>query len=881
MKISILQGLSKIFLILTIMVFALIIEKAYPSSPSYPNSLDESSKESLVAQLFKLPISFESNLGQTDDKVKYLHRGKAQILFFTPDEIVMAFNNADQDKPNSVLRMLFSGASLDPTLIGMEEQSNKSHYFIGNNPEKWHTDIPNFAKLFYHDVYPGIDVIFYGNQQQLEFDICVSPGAHPEQIRLQIDGSKEISLDSDGNLCILTDADTVQLQKPFIYQIDKEAKIPIEGNFTLLSSNEIGFCVASYDPSKLLVIDPILDYSTYLGGLIQTIGVGIAVDSAGSAYVTGFTQSTNFPTMNPFQPTLHGIQDAFVTKFTPSGTALVYSTYLGGSSQDMASCIAVDSSGSAYVAGTTFSTNFPLMNAFQPTLQGGQDAFVTKFNSAGSALVYSTYLGGNSVDDAFGIAVDSSGSAYVVGDTFSTNFPVVNAFQPIAPASRNAFVTKFNPAGTALVYSTYLGGSATDQANGVAVDSAGSAYVTGLTLSTNFPTLNPFQPTLHGTQDAFITKFSPSGTTLVYSTYLGGTGAERGLGIAVDSTGSAYVAGQTSSTNFPIVNAFQSTLLGTTAAFVTKFSPSGTSLIYSTYLGGSSSNLATGVALDSSNNAYVTGQTTSTNFPTLNAIQPTFGGVSDAFVTKFNASGNTVAYSTFLGGSAFDLGNAIAVDSNGNAYVTGQTSSTNFPTQNAFQPTRGGSTSAFVTKIGTTPPVVTGIVPNFGPDTGGTTVIITGAGFTGTTSVHFGSVSAIFVVNSDTQITAISPPGNGVVDVIVTNPGGTSPRSPADLFTYIPLSPLNFIGFQVANIFATQTEYVNILKWNAPTNGTTPIFYQIYRDAQLTDLIATIPANAKLIFEDHNRKKGKQYTYFLVSVDVFGHHSLPVSLIVK
>ena len=390
-----------------------------------------------------------------------------------------------------------------------------------------------------------------------------------------------------------------------------------------------------------------LEYSTYLGGSGVDQGYGIAVDSAGNAYVTGSTESTNFPTANAFQNTFGGGGDAFVTKLNAAGSALVYSTYLGGSDGDFGAGIAVDSAGNAYVTGVTDSTDFPTANALQNTNSGGiADVFVTKLNAAGSALAYSTYLGGSDFDSEPNIAVDSAGNVYVTGHTESTNFPTANAFQSTSGGGGgDAFVTKLNAAGSALVYSTYLGGSEAEFGGGIAADSAGNAYVTGTTDSDNFPTANALQPTSGGGTgladgDAFVTKLNAAGSALVYSTYLGGSDFDYGGGIAVDSAGNAYVTGVTDSDNFPTANAFQSCTYGSNQdVFVTKLNAAGSALVYSTYLGGSLFEDSGDIAVDSAGNAYVTGSTYSTNFPTANALQSTSGGDRDVFVAEAQHGG--------------------------------------------------------------------------------------------------------------------------------------------------------------------------------------------------------------------------------------------------
>jgi hypothetical protein len=378
-----------------------------------------------------------------------------------------------------------------------------------------------------------------------------------------------------------------------------------------------------------------LIYSTYLGGRGGDDGYGIAVDANGNAYVAGYTGSANFPTMNPFQASLGGTEDAFVTKLNAAGNALVYSTYLGGSDQDAGLGIAVDAAGNAYVTGFTNSTDFPTKNPFQPSLGGNYDAFVTKLNTAGNAVVYSTYLGGSGVDGGEGIAADANGNAYITGSTTSTDFPTKNPFQASSGGSTDAFVTKLDGLGNAAFYSTYLGGSGIDGGQGIAADAAGNAYVTGWTRSTNFPTKNAFQATFSsGEDDAFVTKLDSVGKTALYSTYLGGSGDDLGYGIAVDAAGNAYVTGETSSTDFPTKAAFQANLGGYYNAFMTKLNTGGNALVYSTYLGGSGIDIGYGIAVDASS-VYVVGQTSSSDFPTKNAFQATFsGGEDDAFVAK-------------------------------------------------------------------------------------------------------------------------------------------------------------------------------------------------------------------------------------------------------
>jgi len=696
---------------------------------------DASTQARLSAAYGQLPMSFEANQGQTDAQVSFVSGGPGYTLFLTPDEAVLSLQSTAEPSSASgavpqaaagvVLRMQLIGANTTPGVVGLDPLPGASNYIIGGDSSQWHTDVPSFARVEENSVYPGVDLVYYGNQRQLEYDFNVAPGVDPGTIRLAFQGAESTTLDAQGNLVLQTPGGDVVEHAPVLYQEAGGARQYVSGHYVLEGNGQVGFTVGVYDRREPLVIDPTLSYSTYLGGTANDYGLGIAVDSAGNAYITGATSSSSFPTASPIQPTYGGGSlgqgDAFVTKLNAAGTALVYSTYLGGSGDDYATGIAVDGAGNAYVTGSTKSPNFPTENPLQPAYNGGGDAFVAKLNAAGSALVYSTYLGGSGEDHANGIAVDSAGYAFVTGSTESLNFPTENPVQSMLEGATDttpaAFVTKLNPAGSGLVYSTYLGGSGYTVGNGIAVDSTGYAYVTGTTSSATFPTTpGVFQAAQKGTNyDAFVTKLSATGSALIYSTYLGGGGSDGGEGIAVDSTGNVYVAGATSSSDFPTVNPIQAANGGSTVigqlysvdGFVTKLNSGGTALIYSTYLGGSGEDYATGVAVNSAGEAYVTGITDSSGFPTANALQTYLDGVagtpySDAFVTKLNAPGTALVYSTYLGGSRAEQGNGIAVDPAGNAYITGMTGSSDFPTTNPLQPNNNaeeGYGTIFVSKI--------------------------------------------------------------------------------------------------------------------------------------------------------------------------------------
>ena len=667
----------------------------------------------------ELPLQFEANRGQADSRVKFLSRGRGYGLFLTSTEAILSLSEGDTGTHPAVLRMSLVGANKRPNALALEELPGKANYFVGSDPAKWRSGVPTYARVKYENVYLGIDLVYYGRGGQLEYDFVVAPGADPGKIGLTFSGADRIHLDADGDLVVESAGSHVRLRRPVVYQEVDGARREVAGRFVLGSRGRVGFQVAAYDPAKTLTIDPVLVYSTYLGGSLSEFGYGIAVDSVGNAYVTGNTGSANFPTTaGTFDASLGGDADAFVTKLNASGTALVYSTYIGGSGSDGARGIAIDSSGSAYITGQTTSSDFPTTPGALSTVKGGvTTSFVTKLSPDGSSLAYSTYLGGNYYELPGAIAVDASGSAYVTGKTYSADYPTTpGAFQTVAAGAPDntdeAYVTKLSPDGSALVYSTYLGG-ATDAESGVAiaVDSAGNAFVAGGTLSSDFPTTpGAFQTTERSRGDGFLTKLNADGSALVYSTYLGGSDYDFPLGITIDPAGNAYLVGTTLSMDFPTTpGAFRAAFAGASDAFVTKVNPDGTGLIFSTYLGGAATDSGYGIGVDGSGNVVVAGYTGSSNFPTTpGAISAVFkGGPSsgpyDAFLSKLDATGSALLYSTYLGGSGTEYLYALALDAAGSAYLTGFTSSTDFPTTpGAFDrtlDTTSQSYDVFVTKV--------------------------------------------------------------------------------------------------------------------------------------------------------------------------------------
>jgi len=644
----------------------------------------------------QIPLAFAANRGQLHYSVRFTAKSPGFTVYFTPKEVVI-------DVLSATVRMRYLGASVSPDIEGLDLQEGKANYLIGNNPSNWKTNVPLFGRVIYKDLYPGIDMLYSSSARQLKSEFVVAPGADPSRIQIAYTGVVAIRIDDAGALIFATLGGELHEAVPEIYQQAAGRRESVKGAFRV-SGDVVSFFVEEYDRSRELWIDPGLSYSTYLGGAGTNKGTAIAVDSSNAAYITGYSDSTNFPvTGGAVQTTSGGSADVFVTKLNSSGSAIVYSTYLGGNGDDRGFSIAVDRSGNAYVTGSTSSTNFPVVAALQTRAGGGAtDAFVAKLNPTGSALVFSTYLGGTGIDSGNGIAVDDSG-VYVTGSTTSANFPVAGAFQATLGGGQDGFVTKLNAAGSGIIYSTYLGGSLDDRGSSIALDSSGAAYVAGNTSSTNFPIASALQSSNGGASDAFVTKLSAAGNSLMYSTYLGGSGAENvelGRSIAVDSANSAYITGMTASANFPTFHPLQASLGGSNDAFVVKLNSAGTAFLYSTYLGGSSIDSGESIAVDSSGNAYVTGYTTSPDFPSVNADQPAIGGSYDAFISKLNISGSALMESDFLGGSGSDSGYGIALDSLAAAYMTGQTSSSNFPLKSPAQNGLGTTNlAAFVAKF--------------------------------------------------------------------------------------------------------------------------------------------------------------------------------------
>ncbi len=680
-------------------------------------------------------LLFETNQGQAPAKYRFLARDPFGVFLLAGNEFVYG-------RGSDAVRLVFAEANQHAQTSGMDLQPGHVNYLLGKDSSRWIRDVTCYARVRADKIYPGIDAVYYGSEGTLEADFIVQPGSNPDSVRLRLEGQGEPSITPTGDLRIHTRSGLFALSKPRIYQHIGGMRRPVPGRYVMRKRDEISFAISDYDRSQPLVIDPVLSYATYLGGGNST-AVRVAVDPQGNAYVAGATSASNYPvTAGAVQgPAASYFNDVLVTKFNSQG-AVVYSTHVGGSRDDIGLGIAVDGNGQAYVTGSTVSPDFPTHAAFQNARQGSSDAFVFALNATGSGFVYSTYLGGAALDAGTAIAVDAGGNAYVTGVTSSTNFPVLNPLQATNKGGSggtnqpfftlgDVFVTKLTPAGT-LAYSTYYGGANDDASLAIAVDSTGSAYVAGFTTSPDFPLQSPLQPKFGGagsnsqitTGDAFVFKLSPDGSKAIYSTFLGGSGDDVACGIAVDSAGNAYVGGSTFSSNFPVMNAYQDSYGGQGSSsyfrmssgdgFVAKINAAGSALVFSTYLGGSDDDRVFAIAVDGAGNVHVAGNTASSNFPvTSDAAQKTLGGVGvvdttnliaggyvkapvgfgDAFYARYSPTGS-LAYNTYLGGTDDDVASGLAVDAAGNAYLSGNTASANFPLAGSSIQTQLGGINA-------------------------------------------------------------------------------------------------------------------------------------------------------------------------------------------
>ncbi|HPM37570.1 MAG TPA: SBBP repeat-containing protein [candidate division Zixibacteria bacterium] len=662
--------------------------------------------------------TFTENRGQWPDSILFRAEDGPTALWFTTGGVYYQFTRVLGDrhaagrsalstdqvarKPEAAelltVKAALAGANRAATATGVNPTASRCHFFLGDDPSRWRTEVANFAEIRLTEVYPGIDLVYRGIAADpgspggaVEYDFRIAAGADYTQIRVRYEGAEGLAIDPEGGLVIKTAWGDLRESRPVAHQEAHGVRRSVEAAFVITGPREFSFRLgAGYDPSQPAVIDPVLVYGTFLGGTDREQGNGVAVDNAGAIYVAGTTYSADFPTAAPYDGTLGGDADLFVTKLAADGSDLVYSTYLGGSGADYGFDLAVTGEGSAAVTGQTYSTDFPTVSAWQtdPDVPDGAsaDAVIAKLAPAGNSLTFSTYAGGTNAEYAWGIALGADGAAYVTGYTLSDDLPTINAIQTFQGGA-DAFVVKIPSAGGPALYSTYLGGEGEDWGRGIAADAAGAAYVTGHTRSTAFPTQSPFQGDQPG-HDAFAVKIAAAGGSLVYATYLGGSAYDAGMGIAVDGAGFASITGRTYSNNFPTQNAYQANQ-DTLDAFVVKLTAGGNGLVYGTYLGGNGLDEGWDIALGSDGGAYITGNTYSTNFPQSYAYQGD-QGTADAFVTRLSPNGRSALWSTYLGGQMIDLGTDIARDSGGGVYVAGYTYSDDFPTESAYQAARTG-----------------------------------------------------------------------------------------------------------------------------------------------------------------------------------------------
>lgn len=689
----------------------------------------------------QLPITFEANRGQVRPQARFLAHGRGYTALLNSTGITLSLRpasapkrasqdvNAGAGSGSATIELRLMGAA-NSSLAGEVIQPGHVNYFFGNNPKKWLTNVPTYAKVRGKGIYPGIDLVYYGNQRQLEYDFEVSPGADPNRIRFEIRGARSTSLDAGGNLVLRTGDGDLLFQRPAIYQKTGEGNIPVDGTYVLLDANHVAFRVSRYDATLPLVIDPVLMYSTYLGGSGNDTTRGIAVDASGNSYVAGFTDSVDFPLTTMGSP-VAGSPHIFVAKIDPTGSNLLYVDYIGGNNQDYGYALALDSSNHVYVTGSTASSDFPVVHAYQATYPGAFNAFLTKISTDGASLLYSTYLGGNGSDVPSGVALDGSGNVVIAGSTTSTNFPAVNAYQATASPNQGGsygqygFLTKFSADGSSLLYSTYFGGSSQVPLNcggtpcwpqplsvvsGVTMDSSGNAYAAGTTNTYDFPvTSGSYAATNSTPMNAtvgFVSKLNAAGVLQQSTYFYESSGLLTAINaIAVDASGSAYVTGTalsdgtfpvtTTSICDPVAEGFACSF-----AFVTKFDPTLSTLAYSTFLGANNYATPAAIALDASNNAYVAAVTASGTLSTINAIE-TYSSSNDILLAEVDATGSSQLWASYLGASQDESPSGIALDGNGNLYLTGSTTSTDFPVMaGAFQPIAAGNTDSFVIKIG-------------------------------------------------------------------------------------------------------------------------------------------------------------------------------------
>ena len=693
------------------------------------------------------PLFFEKNIGQFDSKVDFVSRNNHLNLYLGANHAKVSFDPLNRE---NYIKIILLDTDQNTQSKGIDQKSGKTNYFFGQEKETWLNSIPLYKKVSYQSVYPGIDLLYYGNNGELEYDFIVAPDIDYRIIKLKFEGAEKLELNETGDLLLHTKQGTIVQKAPFVYQENNYRKQIIESQYLLADNNQVSFQIADYDKTRPLIIDPVLTYASYLGDTNNEEGNDIAIDGDGNSYIVGSTTSVDFPLNKPFQNQYGGGEsDLFVSKFNADNTH-IFTTYLGGSANDKGLSIAVDQTGYIYIAGETNSRDFPTILPVQSTLSGNNncnegksdcnDAFIAKLSNDGSELIFSTYLGGDNKEIARSIAVDDDGNVYIAGVTTSYNFPVKNEIQSTLKQQEvseselrdkcgvnkliknhgDAFISKLDTNNYSYIFSTYLGGTCVDAAFGIDLDNSKNIFVTGVTASPDFPVqidadvcseLNiteeeclPFQEDFKFQTDIFLLKLNPEGNKILYATYFGDSGAEIGLDVTIDNAGSAYITGYTDSPNLGHLNPFQGKHGGGRDAFIAKFSAEKGGLLYSSYLGGDKDDEGHGIAVNTENEIYIAGKTSSDDFPVNNPIRGIYGGKGDAFISKLcfpvedenksiddpcklsDESSNLLrlVYSSYLGGSAKDSVKSISLTENINPeiFLVGKTKSTDLTTVN-------------------------------------------------------------------------------------------------------------------------------------------------------------------------------------------------------
>jgi len=649
---------------------------------------------------------FEYNRGQFAEQVQFINRFAGDTLFIT-DHCISHYpvNNSHNPARHtagnaSFTQLCLKGSHGNKRPQGRQTLPGKVNYLSGK-PDNWHTGITRYKEMWVPEVYDGIDMRYYNAGNRLEFDFILAPGAAAENIQWQVSPQASIHRQADDSLLIVSDGDSdkLHLSAPVAYQLIDQRKITVASQFKIASDNTISVQLGAYDKHRPLIIDPVLSWSSYLGGSNSDYAFAVASDSSNNIYLAGYTGSSDIAaTANAYQTQLGGIASAFVAKFSPPPQSQpLYITYVG---EDVAEvrAMAVDSAGNAYVTGSTSSSNFPTVNAFQNSKVGIIDGYIFKLNAAGDGLVYSTYFGGNSVDRGRAIALDSAGNAYVTGVTASTNFPVLNAYQASNAGIQDAYVLKLASSGNALVYATYLGGTGGDYAAAITVDASGYAYLTGHTSSLDYPLVNAQQPLSRGNEEAIVSILNDQGE-LVYSSYLGGSDNDYGSAIDLDMQGNVYVAGSTQSADFPFLFASKP-LAGLRDAFISRLNPTDIALSKSLLIGGDGQDSVQGLFVDASSDIHIGGLTTSANLPVVMPLQASNGGgTSDIFVNVLSMDSGSNKFMSYLGGSGGESLHSLWLSDNMQLLVAGDSDSGNYPQLDAYQAMNAGGVDAFVSVI--------------------------------------------------------------------------------------------------------------------------------------------------------------------------------------